>query len=40
MQTQKLKNHKLNSKFSDNSIEMLKNLRKQIEIAQVQQGEI
>ena len=40
LQTQKLKNPKLDSLFSDNSIEMLKNLRKQIEIAQVQQGEI
>ena len=40
LQTQKLKNPKLDSLFSDNSIEMLKNLRKQIELAQVQQGEI
>ena len=40
LQTHKLKNPKLDSLFSDNSIEMLKNLRKQIEIAQVQQGEI
>jgi NitT/TauT family transport system ATP-binding protein len=40
LQAQKLKNPKLDSLFSDNSIEMLKNLRKQIEIAQVQQGEI
>ena len=34
----KLKNPKLDSLFSKNSIDMLKSLRKQIEIAQVQQG--
>ena len=34
----KLKNPKLDSLFSPNSIDMLKSLRKQIEIAQVQQG--
>ena len=34
----KLKNPKLDSLFSPNSIDMLKRLRKQIELAQVQQG--
>ena len=38
LQIPKLKNPKLDSLFSPDSIEMLKNLRKQIEIAQVQQA--